>query len=242
MKKVFLLSVAASAMIFAGGDIAPAASAPVDNWSGFYGGIQAGYTWNDADVDYIRHRNGTLQHPQFAHSLNVDGSMLGLYAGYNWLLDNNILLGMEGEMNVAGAKDTIRTVQEQSRHPLRHGTTSVEENWDAALLLRAGYLMGDWLPYVIGGAAWGNFDVTKTTRNGKSFNSDMTLTGWTVGAGLEMVLTENLHARIQYRYTDYGDGTTEIRNTSNKKVHRRVDAKLDVSNSHQVMVGLTFRF
>jgi outer membrane immunogenic protein len=246
MKKTVLsivTAVALSGFGMAGGDIAPVTPAPVDNWSGFYGGVQAGYVWNDADVDYTRYRNGALQSPQYAHGLNVDGAALGLYAGYNWLLSNDILLGIEGEMNMVGASETIETEQEGGNPQNPHGITTVEQNWDAALLLRVGKVMGDgdWLPYVIGGVAWGNFDVTKQTNNGKSFNTDLTLTGWTIGTGLEIVFTENLHARIQYRYTDYGDDTKQIRHTAGK-VTRDVDAKLDVAHSHQVMVGLTFRF
>ena len=240
MKKGLLISIAASTMIFAGGDIAPVASAPVDNWSGFYGGIQAGYAWNDLDVDYTRYRRGNADNTAAVHGLDVDGSAAGLYAGYNWLMDNGILLGVEGEINMVGADDSGLNVNpKKGTDPRKY--TVVEQNWDAALLARAGMVMDNYLPYVIGGVAWGNFDVTKYGPKNKKFNTDMTLTGWTVGAGLEMVLSENLHARIQYRYTDYGDDTKLIKK-GNGQGNPHTDAKLDVSNSHQVMVGLTFRF
>jgi len=248
MKKTVLsivTAVALSGFGMAGGDIAPVTPAPVDNWSGFYGGVQAGYVWNDADVDYATYVNDKLKNNQYAHGLNVDGSALGLYGGYNWLFANDILLGVEGEINMVGASDTKETREEGENPPEYHGVTEVEQNWDAALLLRAGKVMGNgnWLPYIVGGVAWSNFDVTKETHKGKTFNTDLTLTGWTVGAGLEMVLTENLHARIQYRYTDYGDDTKQIKHVQKKnKVVKNVDAKLDVAHSHQVMVGLTFRF
>ena len=81
MKKIVLSMVAAatvSSIAMAGEDIAP-----VDSWSGFYMGLQAGYSWGDADLDaYDSGHAGTA-------SFDMDGTVAGIYAGYNWLLADN---------------------------------------------------------------------------------------------------------------------------------------------------------
>ena len=72
--------------------------------------------------------------------------------------------------------------------------------------------MGDYILYITGGIAWAGTN----TRGFTSWDSeqgtdhDATLTGWTLGAGLERKINENIHARILYRYSDYGDDTWPI--------------------------------
>ncbi|MGX9117301.1 outer membrane protein [Mesorhizobium sp. BHbsci] len=51
-----------------------------------------------------------------------------------------------------------------------------------------------------------------------------TETGWTAGAGAEYAFTDNLTARVEYRYADFGDLT-------NTHLHRWIsdDARFDSS-------------
>ncbi|MBD3788985.1 MAG: porin family protein [Campylobacterales bacterium] len=74
------------------------------------------------------------------------------------------------------------------------------------------------------------------TSWGSEDHYDDTLTGWTIGAGLEKKINENLHARIQYRYTDYGDDTWEL-DPSNDPDTGKIEY-----NAHMLMVGLSYRF
>ena len=226
MKKITLSAIVAvglSCMTMAGGDIAPVSPAPADSWSGFYVGLQAGGIWGDADVDYDD--EGTARH---THGLNVDGFAGGLYGGYNWLLENNWLVGVEGEWNYIDADDSGAIDNAPTF------STKVEQKWDASLRARVGKVMGDYLPYLTGGVAWGNFDLKAYANDGSaSYSKSMALTGWTIGVGLEMKLSENIHARIQYRYTDYGDKT--------KNISSGFDGKLNY-NAHMVMVGISYRF
>ncbi len=59
--------------------------------------------------------------------------------------------------------------------------------------------------YATGGAAFGGFEF----KGGPNWNRSCcgysdTLTGWTVGAGVEHAFTDHLITRLEYRYTDYG--------------------------------------
>ena len=115
------------------------------------------------------------------------------------------------------------------------------QDWDASLRLRIGKVMGDYLPYITGGVAWAGMNVKADHgRLGAGIvDDDQTLTGWTIGAGVEMAINENIHARIQYRYTDYGDEDFH---------HNLDDPQFDNAygivdyNSHRVTVGLSYRF
>ena len=233
MKKV-LVSVAAAAaissMAMAGGDIAPVAPAPVDNWSGFYVGAQAGYLWGDADGKGIDELEGLS-----ANNADVDGGVAGLYAGYNWLMDNGFLLGIEGEWNYVDADGKTAVVDGNDD---TGWSAKATQDWDASLRLRAGMVVNnDYLLYVTGGAAWAKVGVDiYDDDNEKIANDSQTMSGWTIGAGVEMVLTENLHARLQYRYTDYGD--KDFSDTVDGDVYK-INADY---NAHMVTLGLSYRF
>ena len=200
-----------------------------DGWSGFYAGLQTGGVWGKSDVIY---RNGITQRGYANDHFDLDGLTSGLYGGYNWLLADNWLLGVEGEWNYVVAHDSL-LINPQAQPLVR---ARLKENWDASLRLRVGRVMGDFLPYVTGGAAWNRSDL-RTCYISDCHEDGMTLTGWTVGAGVEMKLTSRLHARIQYRYTDYGSKTVRVIDNPTFKVDARNDY-----DSHIVSVGLSYRF
>ena len=116
-----------------------------------------------------------------------NGWSVGAQLGYYAHLSDQIVGGVEGNIdwvNYAG------------------GTTpSYSVNWDGSLRARLGVDMGQWLPYVEAGVAFANVtDSTATT-------SPEVRTGWTAGAGVEVMLADHLSGNIEYRYTDYGAGT-----------------------------------
>ena len=61
--------------------------APAFSWTGGYAGIQAGYAWGDGDIDQITG-------PGFIDT-SPDGFLGGIYAGYNYQMSNNIVIGAE---------------------------------------------------------------------------------------------------------------------------------------------------
>lgn len=61
-----------------------------------------------------------------------------------------------------------------------------------------------------------------TSTSSGAFKESNTHTGWTVGAGLEGMITPNVTARLEYLYADYGSQdytfggtTTDVDVTSN---------------------------
>jgi outer membrane immunogenic protein len=94
---------------------------------------------------------------------------------------------------------------------------------------RLGYTWGQTMLYAKGGYAWAD------TRFTNGFGGDGGRDGYTVGAGLEYLFTQNWSGKIEYQYYDFGnvnvfDGTTgaflgRFRN-----------------DEHTIKVGLNYRF
>lgn len=151
---------------------------PGFTWTGPYLGAILGYGWSDFDV-----RNNLAPATPTA-----EGGKLGVYGGYNYDLGNNVVLGVEGDLNI----DNVRG---------NYGFDgSVKQNWDGTLRGRAGYSFGRVMAYGTGGGA-----VSGATVSKGGYESDNTHWGWTLGAGVEAAVTDHVTARLEYQYADFGE-------------------------------------
>ncbi len=128
--------------------------APAFDWTGPYVGLTGGYGWGTSS-----------------------GWLGGAYAGYNFQVNPNWVVGLEGDI-VA--------------------TNKSSNGWDSTLRGRVGYAYDRYLFYGTGGLAFGDI------KNG---GASATKTGWTLGAGIEAALTSNMTARLEYRHTDLGSAS-----------------------------------
>jgi outer membrane immunogenic protein len=151
-------------------------AAPANNWTGFYLGALLGYTWGDAGTSGF----------DVGH-VNTDGIDGGAYAGYNWQFPNNFVIGGEGDLLYSGASGD-------------KGGLDVDQGWNGSLRARAGIALDRFLIYGTGGVA-----LTELQLDGAGESDTNTLWGWTIGAGTEAMITRNITARVEYRYTDYQD-------------------------------------
>jgi outer membrane immunogenic protein len=240
MKKItssIVATLAVSTFLVAGGDIAPVepvVETPVvsaDQWSGPYVGVQAGYVFSKSiatsyDGSYDPEDEG------YSTTNNPEGGAIGILAGYNFLLSNNVLIGIEGEYNYANADDA------RVYYDGEWGTTITHE-WDASLLARIGMVRGDTLFYVTGGYSTASVESNGwvSWREVPDIHSDK-LDGFTGGVGIENKITENVNVRLQYRYTDYGDMKWMV-NEENSDDYDR--AKL-MYKASLVTVGVIYKF
>ena len=119
-------------------------------------------------------------------NVDTDGFDGGVYAGYNYQF-NNWVTGVEADMVLSDVEGA-------------GAGTKVKQDWSASIRVRAGYSLESFLLYGTGGlAASGN-----ELSGGGSKDSE-TLLGWTVGAGIESMITDNVTARVEYRYSGYED-------------------------------------
>ena len=237
MKKLFLSTVAVISLMSlanAGGKlVAPpdVPSIPVVNdvWSGPYVGAQIGGVSSKTDVEIA----------SFAYKGNykLSGLSAGIFAGYNILSNSNVLFGVEGDINYISADKTKTVYTRNGNLALLNTSTNINyklrQYWDASLRLRLGKVIDDkYLPYITGGVAW--------TKVGASYPGTVynkakkkTLSGWTAGAGVEVKINKNVNARIQYRYSDYGDATF---------THGSVKSKIKNFKTHSIRAGISYSF
>ena len=157
------------------------------NWSGFYAGLNGGYSWGDGEVSAA---GVTL-------SGDYDGWLAGAQIGVNWQSDAWVF-GLEADWQFTGNDETISNGVD---------FVSSELKWLSTVRARAGFAMDRFLPYVTGGVAFGDNEISGNITGVGAFSEDNTHVGWTAGAGVEAALTDNLSAKLEYLHVDLGDET-----------------------------------
>lgn len=177
---------------------APAVVAPLYNWTGFYLGAHAGYGWGDSDWSNI-----SLTAERVA--LSPDGFVGGGQLGYRWQL-NQFVLGVEGSFSGADLKDSYTSVV----NPAVSYQTKMD--WLATVTGQLGVSFGPTLIYVSGGGAFTTLKTRGINSTFDSFSNSGSITGFTVGGGLEYALSPNWSVGVDYKYIDFGSenrsGTT----------------------------------
>jgi outer membrane immunogenic protein len=113
-----------------------------------------------------------------------------------------------------------------------------QAQWFAALTGRAGYAANDWLFYAKAGGAWMRVRYTEDllTPGGATAMTQVftdNRSGFTVGAGIEFGLVENLSGKVEYDFYDFGSKNYNFNTIT------PVSVKSDV---HTLTVGLNYRF
>ena len=211
LSAVALTSIAHAADLIV--DAAPVLPGVVEtsgNWDGAYVGLFGGYG------------SATLAPEGAPVEFEPAGWLLGVTAGVNYTLSNGIVVGVVGDLAWADWSSTEED-----------GPTSFETSvdWLGSLRGRIGVDGGAFLPYLTAGLAVAHSDVSVTDGNLNS-SDDQTHVGWTVGAGTEFAVTDDLSIDVLYRYSDYGTKTYAFGGGDG-------DAKL---TAHQLTVGLNYGF
>ena len=152
-------------------------------WDGFYFGAQASL------IGMKSHEaNPGLPAPE--QLLGDIGGSAGLFAGYRYQVNDWLVLGVDAEAN------NVATQFEYS------GANYGALKWDAAVRATLGYPVApNVLAYGTVGYSWGRFDMSPFTG---AADSAFTAGGWQLGLGADMMLTENVMARINATWTHYG--------------------------------------
>ena len=156
--------------------------APPYNWTGFYVGINGGGGWGKSDYSA----------PFSTGSFDTSGGLVGGTLGYNWQMGQTVF-GIESDLdwtNFRGSSACLGT------------SCETRNNYLGTVRGRLGYAIDRFMPYVTGGAAFGNI---KTSIAGVGDASDSKV-GWTVGGGLEAAIAGPWTAKIEYLYVDLGNG------------------------------------
>jgi len=178
---------------------------PLYNWTGLYVGINGGGGWGRSDFSA----------PLASGSFNTSGALVGGTLGFNYQM-GQVVFGLEGDIDWSNLRGS--------------GTCaglscSVRNNWLGTARGRLGYAIDRFMPYVTGGAAFGDI---KTSVAGLG-DSRTTKAGWTVGGGIEAAIAGPWTAKVEYLYVDLGRGGSVLGS----------DAKFQ---TNIVRAGLNYRF
>lgn len=222
-------SLAASALVAATSVGLPqsaiAHDAAVPDWSGFYVGATAGARWADTTwtTTSLRTAPFGISPPRTGNpnvaDLDSTGARIGGYLGYNRQFAPLWLAGIEGDLAWGNGKGSVSPIPGTVFDSASCGTAdcsvdsaTAKQGWDASLRARLGVLVAPtWLLYGTGGIAWQQFEVgARCEATGpwcianRSETDSSARIGWTVGAGMETMLSGAWLARVEYRYSDFG--------------------------------------
>lgn len=166
---------------------------PTEDWEGFYVGVNGGYglgVTSDGNTGFS--------------DVDIEGWLAGGQAGYSFVLDGGLVIGVEGSYDWTGEVGT-----------LGDGTTAIgifddatltnTLNWQGDLVARAGASAGPIMVYGLGGLAVASNTIHIFGTNLGPVESEVSNThfGWTAGAGVSAIVGQ-ISTFIEYRYSDYG--------------------------------------
>ncbi len=178
-------------------------------WTGLYAGLQAGYGWADA-------YNWTAAGGVYG-SPELDGFIGGGTLGYNFQ-SGQIVWGLETDLSYADISGS-----EGCGIGL---TCRASVDWLWTVRGRVGLDMNGWMPYITGGYAMADLEGGDNLGSGGD-----TVSGWTIGGGLEVKLDRNWSMKGEYLYVDlddrFGTGGT---------------GRASIEDLHIVRAGINYKF
>lgn len=180
-------------------------SAPVSSWAGPYAGLHLGYGFGGSAETSV---GGVT------NDIGTSGWLGGGFGGFN-VQNGQFVYGAEADVNYSGVDGTNAGEAARSRI-------------DGSLRGRLGYAVND--DVLLYGTAGVAAERLRVTDAAAARDTNLML-GYTVGAGTDVKLTDDVFARAEYRYSDYGSETFNL----------TAPTSVDSSN-HRVTVGLGIKF
>ena len=168
----------------------------------------------------------------------LNGAIAGIQGGYNWQ-NGQWVLGVEGDLQWSGQKGTsdfLCSALAPAGGACLPGFTFIPAGvngvaltldqklqWFGTLRGRVGVLATPtWLVYATGGLAVGGIktDATLTGHTNavasvplvSTASNTATKAGWTIGAGIEGVISGKWTGKVEYLYVDYGSVSGNVTN------------------------------
>ena len=219
MRKWTSLGLTVAAMALTSTPLAAQQASP--SWSGFYAGLNAGGLFGSTSAHFA-----TPGGPG-GFSGSGGGFVGGAQAGYNYLF-GPVLLG--GEIDFQGSTYAAGVNGGAGPGPAK---ATEYTPWFSTMRLRAGYPVGWLMPYVTGGAVWGQRTISGGGPGLPSFSASANYWTWTVGGGVEGMLNDRWSAKLEYLYMG----------TPNTSLSVPGAASLNESTSgNLIRLGVNYRF
>jgi outer membrane immunogenic protein len=210
---------------------APPPLVEVWSWTGFYLGVNVGYSFgrSNSDVDIFDASTGDLLFAR-SNKFNMNGVIGGGQIGFNWQngawvwgLEADIQgSGQKGDTSAACAVGFCNFDADTSPSDAAVATLDQRLRWFGTVRARLGATVAPTvLAYVTGGLAYGEIKTDASlsgfTTGGPpaplaTSSSSTIKAGWTVGGGIEARLFGNWTGKIEYLYVDLGTVSGSVTN------------------------------
>jgi outer membrane immunogenic protein len=198
---------------------APPPPPPVFSWTGFFGGLNAGYGWIDDHGSPLCVNSSGVPDGAGCDTNNVPGAQVhpsgfigGGQIGYNWQLSPLWVVGVEADCQGADISDSINIA---GPFPQTGGGSSGAANfvasermdWFGTVRPRVGVVWNQALIYATGGLAYGHISVSDNTIfPGLTYPASDSATrfGWTLGGGVEYAIDTHWSVKVEGLYYDLG--------------------------------------
>jgi len=229
----------------------PPGAAPF-SWTGCYIGATAGGVQGKSDVSWAPNPPGfPISGPSIAAqtpgTISSTGFTGGGEIGCNYQFNPFLVAGLEGDFAYTGldaSRSGAVTVAPGNVNPFTESFTS---HWLSTIRGRLGIANGPVLFFATGGAAFANptfsdqifFPASGTTN---AASSSGTITGWTVGGGVEWFFMPQWSLKAEYLHADFG-----TRSFTSANSNPAVFPLSTIVHSHSLVedigrIGLNFHF
>jgi len=216
----------------------PPVAAAAWSWTGFYIGINGGYSWGRSrnDATFVTAPGGVAIVPgpgsTVGSGFDLTGGLAGGQIGYNWQM-SNWLIGLEGDGQWASERGSstflcaapvlggclpgLTFIPPGATGTI--GTLSQKIDAFGTFRGRLGWLVTpEVLLYGTGGLAVGDVRTSLALSGftaagvpvAVSSASNTIRVGWTAGAGIEGMFARNWSAKLEYLYMDLGSVNTAL--------------------------------
>jgi outer membrane immunogenic protein len=176
---------------------------PAGTWTGFYvgGNLGGGIATTNSDFS-------VAGFPFASAGNSLSGVLGGGQAGYNWQR-GQALVGVETDFQFSAMSGSIDAPCLLAACFLPTTASFAQKMpWFGTVRARLGFASDSWLVYATGGYAYSriNTDATATGPGySAAFSQSEFRNGWTIGGGIEVALSRNWSARVEYLYLDFGN-------------------------------------
>lgn len=170
--------------------------APVFSWTGFYIGLNTGYAFGQSSWNSPIGTTGNF---------DVSGAMAGATLGGNYQI-GQFVVGAETDIdwqNVRGSQ-----VGGNCFTGAGPASCASSSNWVGTFRGRAGFAMDHVLVYATAGGAYANI---RASLDALPWSGSTEL-GWTAGAGVEVAMTDNWTAKVEYLFADFQHASCGVSN------------------------------
>lgn len=183
-------------------EVEPAAASY--DWNGVYIGVGAGMVSGSVDQmwDVSDIWTGAAP-PPYELSNSPSGWALSAYAGFNYVVGDGFVVGLEGEYVATDATEDNGGPWYPASD---HHVTNITSLWSVSG--KAGVAADAILFYATAGVAGGNVEISSQCDAACASTDTATASGhqigWTVGAGLDFMVADNVTVGVNYKYIDLG--------------------------------------